>query len=68
MPIAYHGINPNREKSPNRDMGREMGKDDEEPQDVNTQEIASDPRSAPSGLGTNFDHLRKKNRDYISGY
>jgi hypothetical protein len=53
------GSNPYREKSPNRDMGREMGKDDEEPQDVNTQQIASDS-SAPSGLGTNFDHVRKK--------
>jgi hypothetical protein len=54
------GSNPYREKSPNRGMGREMGKDDEEPRDVNTQEIENDPHSAPSGQGTNFDHVRKK--------
>ena len=54
------GSNPYREKSPNRGMGREMGKDDEEPRDVNTQEIENDPRSTPSGQGTNFDHTRKK--------
>ena len=54
------GTNPNREKSPNRDMGREMGTDDDKPVDVNVQEIASDPRSTSPGQGTNFSHVRKK--------
>jgi hypothetical protein len=54
------GTNPNREKSPNRGMGLEMGSEDEKPKDVNVQEIASDPRSAPAGLGTNFSHVRKE--------
>ena len=55
------GTNPNREKMPNRELGRVMGSDDdEEPQEVNVQEIASDPRSAPAGQGTNFSHVRKK--------
>jgi hypothetical protein len=55
------GSNPYREKSPNRNIGREMGRDDDEkPQDVNVQEIANDARSAPSGQGTNFSHVRKR--------
>jgi hypothetical protein len=55
------GTNPNREKSPNRDMGREMGRDeDEHLKDLNLQEIASDPNSAPDGQGTNFSHVRKE--------
>ena len=47
------GTNPNREKSPNRNMGREMGKDDDEqPQDVNAQKIAADSQiSGSSDLG-----------------
>jgi hypothetical protein len=61
------GSNPYREKSPNRNMGREMGRKDEDEddasQDVNIQEIASDPRPAPSGLGTNFSHVRKEEDD-----
>ena len=55
------GSNPYREKSPNRNIGREMGRDDDEkPQDVNVQEIENDARSAPSGQGTNFSHVRKR--------
>jgi hypothetical protein len=58
--LTIMGTNPNREKSPNRGMGREMGRDDDDgPQDVNEQEIASDPQSAPTGQGTNFSHVRK---------
>ncbi|HYY67264.1 MAG TPA: hypothetical protein VE572_02835 [Nitrososphaeraceae archaeon] len=56
------GTNPYKEKMPNRGMGREMGKDDDdEPQDVNVQEIATDPQvPGPSerGLGTNFTHAK----------
>jgi hypothetical protein len=52
------GTNPYREKMPNRQMGREMSKDDdEEPQDVNVQKIGTDPQIPPParrGLGTNF--------------
>jgi hypothetical protein len=47
-------------------MGREMGKDDDEqPQDVNVQEIATDPQfPAPGagtkrGVGTNFTHVKE---------
>ena len=42
-------------------MGREMGKDnDDESQDVNVQEIATDPQipGSPTGLGTNFTHVK----------
>ena len=50
------------ENLPNRGMGRELGKDvDDEPQDVNVQEIATDPQvPGPSerGLGTNFTHAK----------
>jgi hypothetical protein len=56
------GTNPYKEKMPNRGMGREMGKDDDdEPQDVNVQEIANDPQTpgpSPRGLGTNFTHAK----------
>ena len=54
------GTNPYKEKMPNRGMGREMGKDDDDqPQDVNVQEIGTDPQTppgSPTGLGTNFTH------------
>jgi hypothetical protein len=56
------GTNPYKEKMPNRGMGREMGKDDDdEPQDVNVQEIANEPQApgpSPRGLGTNFTHAK----------
>ena len=45
---------------PNRGIGREMGQDEEKPQDVNVQEIGTDPQLPPSdrrGLGTNFTHI-----------
>ena len=54
------GTNPYKEKMPNRGMGREMGQDEEKPQDVNVQEIGTDPqlpRSDRRGLGTNFTHI-----------
>jgi len=62
------GTNPYREKMPNRGMGREMGKEeDEEPQDPNVQKISTDPqmpRPGPDGLGTNFTHeTRRKMQD-----
>jgi hypothetical protein len=48
---------------PNKNLGREMGRDDDEaPQKVNEQEIASDPQS-DGGLGTNFTHERKEKKD-----
>jgi hypothetical protein len=47
---------------PNRGMGREMGKDDDDDklQDVNVQEIGTDPQipGSPTGLGTNFTHVK----------
>lgn len=56
------GTNPYKEKMPNRGMGREMGKDDDDdnPQDVNVQEIGTDPQipGSPTGLGTNFTHVK----------
>jgi len=56
------GSDPYKEKMPNRDMGREMGKDDDiKAQEVNVQEIADDPQlPSPSrrGLGTNFTHVK----------
>ena len=59
------GTNPSKEKMPNRGMGREMGKDDDdEPQDVNVQEIGTDPQipgpgtNPQRGLGTNFTHVK----------
>jgi hypothetical protein len=54
------GTNPYKEKMPNRGMGREMGQDEEKPQDVNVQEIGTDPQLPPPGqrgLGTNFTHI-----------
>jgi hypothetical protein len=53
------GTNPSKEKTPNRDMAREMGNrdDDEKPQDVHMQKMGIDPQipgPAPTGLGTNF--------------
>lgn len=64
------GTNPYKAKMPNRGMGREMGKDDDddEPQDVNAQEIGTDPQipgPSPRGLGTNFTHEKtgKKVKD-----
>jgi hypothetical protein len=55
------GTNPYKEKMPNRGMGREMGQDEEKPQDVNVQEIATDPQlptPGRRGLGTNFTHVQ----------
>ena len=59
------GTNPYKEKMPNRGMGREMGKDDDDqPQDVNVQEIGTDPQfpgpdtDVKGGLGTNFTHVK----------
>ena len=54
------GTNPYKEKMPNRGMGREMGQDEEKPQDVNVQEIGTDPQLPPPGrrgLGTNSTHV-----------
>jgi len=52
---------------PNRNMGREMGRDDDEnPQAENVQEIGTDPQTpnpGERGLGTNFTHVRKKKID-----
>jgi hypothetical protein len=59
------GTNPYKEKMPNRGMGREMGKDeDDESQDVNVQQIGTDPQGPgpgtdfQRGLGTNFTHVK----------
>jgi hypothetical protein len=60
--INNMGTNPYKEKMPNQGMGREMGKnDDDESQDVNVQEIGTDPQipgPSPRGLGTNFTHVK----------
>ena len=66
------GTNPYKEKMPNRGMGRDMGQDEEKPQDVNVQEIGTDPQLPPSdrrGLGTNFTHIEtgKDNKDDDEG-
>jgi hypothetical protein len=66
------GTNPYKEKMPNRGMGREMGQDEEKPQDVNVQEIGTDPQLPPSdrrGLGTNFTHIEtsRDNKDGDEG-
>jgi hypothetical protein len=60
------GTNPSKEKMPNRGMGREMGRDDDDkPQDVNVQEIGTDPQFPSSGadtkrgVGTNFTHVKE---------
>jgi hypothetical protein len=60
LPLFFMGTNPSREKSPNRNMGREMGAEEEKPEDVNVQEIASDVQSSSPGQGTNFSHVRKE--------
>ena len=54
------GTDPYKEKMPNRGMGREMGQDEEKAQDVNVQEIGTDPQlptPGRRGLGTNFTHV-----------
>jgi hypothetical protein len=58
------GTNPNREKMPNRGMGRPIGEDDEPPKDVNVQEISYDSttNNQPGG-GSNFKHGRKGKED-----
>ena len=60
------GTNPSKEKMPNQGLGREMGRDDDDkPQDVNVQEIGSDPQfpspgaGTKRGLGTNFTHVKE---------
>lgn len=64
--INNMGTNPYKEKMPNRGMGREMGREnDEQPQDVNVQEIATDPQfpspgaGTKRGVGTNFTHVKE---------
>jgi hypothetical protein len=55
------GTNPSKEKMPNRGLGREMGRDDDDkPQDVNVQKIGTDSQipGSPTGLGTNFTHVK----------
>ena len=60
------GTNP-QSKMPNRNMGSEMGKDDDEkPQDVNFQEIGTDPQMpgpGKRGLGTNFTHVKREKKE-----
>jgi hypothetical protein len=69
MVVSNMGTNPYKEKMPNRGMGREMGsreEDDDKPQDVNVQEIDTDPQipgPSPTGLGTNFTQERKSRTD-----
>jgi hypothetical protein len=71
MVVSNMGTNSYKEKMPNRGMGREMSSsreedDDEKPQDVNVQEIGTDPQiqgPSPTGLGTNFTHVRKSRTD-----
>jgi hypothetical protein len=61
------GTNPSKEKMPNQGLGREMGRDDDDdkPQDVNVQEIGTDPQfpnpgaGTKRGLGTNFTHVKE---------
>jgi hypothetical protein len=55
------GTNPYKEKMPNRGMGREIGsnsreEDDEKPQDVNVQQIGTDPQIP----GPKFNRIRNK--------
>jgi hypothetical protein len=46
------GTNPSKEKMPNRGMGREMGRDDDDkPLDVNVQEIGTDSQIPGSPTG-----------------
>ena len=60
------GTNPSKEKMPNRGLGREMGRDDDDkPQDVKVQEIGTDSQfpspgaGTKRGLGTNFTHVKE---------
>ena len=65
------GTDPYKEKMPNRGLGREMGSssreedDDEKPQDVNVQQIGTDPQfpspgaGTKRGVGTNFTHVKE---------
>lgn len=57
-PLLYMGTDPSH-GTPNRDMGREVGKDEEEATDVNVQEIGSDTHTGNQTLGTNFSHVKK---------
>lgn len=51
-----------RHGTPNRNLGREMGRDDEKSTDENTQKIASDQHTGNQTLGTNFSHVKKKRK------
>jgi hypothetical protein len=52
MVVSNMGTNPYKEKMPNRGMGREMGRDDDDkPQDVNVQQIGTDPQIPGSPTG-----------------
>jgi hypothetical protein len=62
------GTNPYKERSPDREMGSEMGKDDndDKPKDVNVQEIGTDPQfpgPGRRGFGTNFTRVKKNKTD-----
>lgn len=57
------GTDPYRYKTPNRNLGREMGKEDEKSEDVNVQDIASDAHTGNQSVGTNFSHVKKKKPD-----
>ncbi|AFU59010.1 hypothetical protein Ngar_c20790 [Candidatus Nitrososphaera gargensis Ga9.2] len=50
---------------PNQGLGREMGKEEEEgsADDVNVQEIASDPHTGNTGIETSFSHVRKTKQE-----
>lgn len=57
------GTDPYQHKMPNRNLGREMGKeDDEKSTDVNVQDIASDPHAGDKSLETNFSHVKKERK------
>jgi hypothetical protein len=53
------GTDPYRYKMPNRNLGKEIGEEKEEPKDVNTQKVATDPHTGNKGLETNFSHMKK---------
>ena len=57
------GTNPGKNKMPNRNLGREMGKDDEESKDVHVQEVATDPHTGNAELSTNFSSRKKPDRE-----
>jgi hypothetical protein len=59
------GTNPGQNKMPNRNLGREMGRDDdnEGSNDVNVQEIATDPHTGNAELGTNFSSRKKPDQE-----